>query len=281
VLVIGLMPWTALAVRALWDGFQISIAEWKVRSQPQRYLGHIRPGDAFPEFLVLWALFPIVFFSFSGSKLPGYILPSIPPIAILTGDYLFRTRRSGMPGWLLNMHAAMTGVLTFVLVLCPQYMRYQRVIPSPAWLAGAALLGSLAAALVIFVVRRRGVIQIRTITLVPLIGLLFFLLAINGNLLDRNYSARPLAREIASAAPQATIVATLDVRRDMVYGLAFYRNQDVLNYATDGVPAGAHVLVIPTRETPQLQQWLQGRLYQQLLLYPTQGLSVYQVYPRS
>ena len=66
VLVLGLMPWTALALRALWDGFHISIAEWKVRSQPKRYLGHIRPGDAFPEFLVLWAIFPIIFFSFSG-----------------------------------------------------------------------------------------------------------------------------------------------------------------------------------------------------------------------
>jgi 4-amino-4-deoxy-L-arabinose transferase-like glycosyltransferase len=275
------MPWTALALRALWDGFQISIAEWKVRRQPQRYLGHIRPGDAFPEFLVLWALFPIVFFSFSGSKLPGYILPSIPPIAILTGDYLFRTRRSGMPGWLLYAHAALTGFLTFVILLCPQYMRYQRIIPSPTWLAIATILGVLAAALVIFVVRRKGVIHIRTITLVPLVCLMFFLLVKYGDLLDRNYSARPLAREIAEKAPQAPVVATLDVRRDMVYGLAFYRNQDVLNYATDGVPTGAHVLIIPTHEASQLQQWLQGRLYQPLFLDETKGLSVYQVYPRN
>ena len=281
VLVIGLMPWTALALRALWDGFQISIAEWKVRSHPQRYLGHIRPGDAFPEFLVLWALFPIVFFSFSGSKLPGYILPSIPPIAILTGDYLFRTRRSGMQGWLLYAHAALTGFLTFVILLCPQYMRYQRIIPSPGWLAVAAILGVLAAALVIFVVRRGGVVHIRTITLVPLVGLMFFLLVKYGDLLDRNYSARPLAREIAEKAPQTPVVATLDVRRDMVYGLAFYRNQDVLNYATDGVPTGAHVLVIPTHEASQLQQLLQGRLYQPLFLDETKGLSVYQVYPRN
>ena len=56
-----------------------------------------RAGDAFPEFLVLWALFPILFFTFSKSKLPGYILPSIPPITILTGDYLNRIRRAGLP----------------------------------------------------------------------------------------------------------------------------------------------------------------------------------------
>ena len=281
VLVLGLMPWTALALRALWDGFQISIAEWKVRHKPQRYLGHIRPGDAFPEFLVLWALFPIIFFSFSGSKLPGYILPSIPPIAILTGDYLFRTRRSGMPGWLLYLHAAMTALLTFVLLLCPQYMRYGRIVPAPLALVKAVALALLAAALVIFVVRRKGVIHIRTITLVPLVGLMYFLLVKNGQLLDSNYSARPLARQIAISAPHAPVVATLDVRRDMVYGLAFYRNQDVLNYSTDGIPDGAHILVIPTREVPQLEQLLQGRLYQPLFLDQTKGLSVYQVYPRT
>jgi len=34
--------------------------------------------------LLFWfALVPIIFFSMSGSKLPGYILPSVPPIAIL------------------------------------------------------------------------------------------------------------------------------------------------------------------------------------------------------
>ena len=72
------------------------------------YVGHERFGDAFPEFLILWALFPIIFFSFSRSKLPGYILPSIPPITILTGDYLNRIRYKGLQTWLLTTHALLT-----------------------------------------------------------------------------------------------------------------------------------------------------------------------------
>jgi 4-amino-4-deoxy-L-arabinose transferase-like glycosyltransferase len=286
VLILGLMPWTALALRALFDGFAISVAEWKVRHKPQRYLGHIRPGDAFPEFLVLWALFPVVFFSFSGSKLPGYILPSIPPLAILTGDYLFRTRRAGMAPWLLNCHAALTGILTFVLLLCPQYMRYARIVPAPWVLVRAIVFGILAALLILFVVKRWGVVHIRTVTLIPLACLLYFLLAANGRELDLNYSARPLANEIAHDAPNISTVAVIDVggdlgvRRDLVYGLAFYRNQEIQTYAAGGVPAGAHILILPTREAPQLQQILQGRLYQPLFLYETQGLSVYRVYPR-
>ena len=279
VLILGLMPWTMLSIRALIDGMQISIAEWAVRFKPQRYIGHVRAGDAFPEFLVLWALFPVIFFSFSGSKLPGYILPAIPPLAILTGDYLFRIRRTGLPNWLLNSHAVATGVITFVLLLCPQYMVYQRIVPAPIEFVKAAIGGILAALLVIFVVRRSGVKYIRTATLIPLALLLYFLLGRNGHLLDLNYSARPLAREIAQSAPSITPVAELNVRRDLVYGLAFYRNQEVLNYATDGVPPEAHILVIPTRDTGDLDQLLQGRVYQPLLTYPTQGLSVYKVFP--
>jgi 4-amino-4-deoxy-L-arabinose transferase-like glycosyltransferase len=282
VLVLGMMPWTALALRSLFDGLQISMSEWKVRHNPRRYIGHVRAGDAFPEFLVLWALFPIVFFSFSGSKLPGYILPAIPPIAILTGDYIFRIRRAGIPGWLLNAHAVMAGFLTFVLLLCPQYMVYQRIIPAPRTFIWAALLGILVAVLILVVVHRYGVRRIRLVTILPLAGLLFFLLhGANGHLLDVNYSARPLAREIAQAAPGSEPVAELNVHRDLVYGLAFYRNQDIVDYSTDGIPAAQHILVFPTNQTQQVQGLLQGRLYQPLDIYAPQGLSVYQVYPRS
>src|SRR5882757_8698026 len=119
VLLIGLMPWTIITLRALVDSIEVSIAEWKVRHNPRRYLGHTRAGDAFPEFLVLWALFPIVFFSFSGSKLPGDILPPIPPLAIPTGDYFNRIRRERLPRWPLWSHAAMCALLVFVLVLAP------------------------------------------------------------------------------------------------------------------------------------------------------------------
>ena len=279
VLVLGLMPWTALGLSALVDGLQISLAEWKARIKPQRYLGHGRAGDAFPEFLVLWALFPIIFFSFSNSKLPGYILPSIPPLAILTGDYLFRIRRRGIPGWLLNSHAVCTGLLTFVLLLCPQYMVYQRIVPRPRTFVWAAVSGTAVAALIIFAVRRWGVRQTRLVTILPLAGLLFFLLGLNGPLLDLNYSARPLAREIERAEPHAD-VAELNVRRDLVYGIAFYRNQPVIDYQARGVPDESHILVIPTHDTALLSRYLQGRIYQQIFLYETQGLSVYKVYPR-
>ena len=67
VLVAGLMPWTALLVPALRDAWR-DVA--------------LRRG-AVPVLALCWAVVPFVFFSVSRSKLPGYILPMFPPLALL------------------------------------------------------------------------------------------------------------------------------------------------------------------------------------------------------
>ncbi len=226
VLVLGLMPWVALSGRALVDAVQVSVAEWKVRHNPQRYLGHSRAGDAFPEFLVLWALFPIVFFSFSGSKLPGYILPSIPPLTILTGDYLNRIRREGLPpmaavvacGSLRNP-GIRSGAGTAAHEVRDTWFHRS------LWLLFARPRDSSLSPCIMVIVRRWGISQVLTATLIPVLGALIFLLGFHGKELDLNYSARPLAAEIARDAPDVATVATEQVRRDMDYGLAFYRNR--------------------------------------------------------
>jgi len=277
VIAIGLMPWTVLSIRAFVDAIQISIAEWKVRRKPVRYLGHSRAGDAFPEFLVLWALIPILFFSFSGSKLPGYILPSIPPLTILTGDYLYRVRRTGFKPALLYAHAAFCAIMVFVLTLAPQHMQYETLVPQHSWLflaGGAALVTAL---LIVFVTLRFGIAKIRSVTLLPVCGMLVFLLGFHGHELDLNYSARPLAQQIARLAPDEKIVAISGIKRDMVYGLAFYRNQRPVPY-NEGVPTSEHVLVIRANDQFTLDHYLGGRIYEPLFLYETQGLAVYKVY---
>ena len=278
VLLIGLMPWSILAMRALLDAIQISIAEWKVRRKRMHYLGNSRAGDAFPEFLVLWALAPIVFFSFSGSKLPGYILPSIPPLTILTGDYLYRVRRAGLRPWILGSHAALCAILVFVLTLAPQHMKYETLIPSAPWLISAAAAAIAMGVLVWTLTRRFGLKQVRNATLIPVVASLIFLLGFEGHELDLNYSARPLAREIAEHAPDEKIVALLDVKRDMDYGLAFYRNEPLVHYDRQGVPAAEHLLVVHSNRQDDMDRYLAGRVYVPLFLYESQGLAVYRVY---
>ena len=282
VLVIALIPWTVLAARALVDAVQISIAEWKVRRSGAHYLGNPRAGDAFPEFLVLWAVFPIVFFSFSGSKLPGYILPSIPPLTILTGDYLFRVRERGLRPWLLWAHGALCAVMVFVLVLAPQHLQYETLVPPARWLTIASFAAILTAVLVVVLTGKLGLRQIRTVTLVPVIAMMVFLLGFHGRELDRTYSARPLARQIARLAPNQKILALLDVRRDMDYGLNFYTDRKPLHYdnPAEGVPDQEHVLVVHASDQTGLDKFLAGRIYEPLFLDETQGLAVFRVYAK-
>ena len=53
-----------------------------------------------------WFLFPLIFFSFSGSKLPGYVLPMLPAAALIVGRQLWRLRAdSGR--WQLRTTAAL------------------------------------------------------------------------------------------------------------------------------------------------------------------------------
>ena len=280
VMLIGLMPWTVIAIRALVEAMTGSIDEWKVRLNPKCYLGLPRTGDAFPEFLVLWALFPVVFFTFSKSKLPGYILPSIPPLTILTGDYLNRIRRAGLPKWLLWSHAAACASVTFVIVLAPQHMVYETLVPPARWLVIASAAALLVLFSVVKAIRIGGIAQVRNATLFPVLAALVFLLGFHGKDLDLNYSARPLAREMQQQAPEVRLVAVQGVKRDMVYGLAFYRNEQPIEYDKDGVPAGAHLLVVPANKTAQLEDWLGGRVYEPLFLYESQGLAVYRVYAK-
>ncbi len=299
VVILAVMPWTVIAMRALVDGIQTSVAEWRLRRSSPNKPAPNRPGDAFPEFLVLWALIPIVFFSFSRSKLPGYILPSIPPITILTGDYLFRQRQPGLNRWVLIGHAALCAVMTMFAMLLPWFVSHVREMP-PARPLAVALMASIGAALLILVVVKGfGVARLRLATFGVLTVLVFFLYGVGPffgipavgatkrviHLLDRSYSARPLANKLATLAPANETVAVFRVRRDIEYGLAFYRNHEVANYEETGVPDEQHLLVarvsgrggVDLHTPAALGEYLEGRHYEQILSWPEQGLEVYLV----
>jgi 4-amino-4-deoxy-L-arabinose transferase-like glycosyltransferase len=299
VVVLAMMPWTVVAVRALIDGIQTSVAEWRLRRTSSKRPAPNRPGDAFPEFLVLWALIPIVFFSFSQSKLPGYILPSIPPIAILTGDYIFRRRLPGLNRWILIGHSILCGVMTMFALLLPWFVEHGAVMPpKPAILVASAAAAG-AALLILIVVNGYGVAKLRLVTTSVLVVLILFLYGVGPfamipavgatkrviHLLDRAYSARPLADRLDTVAQASETVAVFRVRRDVEYGLSFYRNKEVVNYEESGVPDEQHLLVarvagrngVDLHTPAALEEYLEGRHYELLFLWPEQGLAVYMV----
>jgi 4-amino-4-deoxy-L-arabinose transferase-like glycosyltransferase len=299
VVVLALMPWTVVAMRALIDGILTSVAEWRLRHSRAGKPLPTRPGDAFPEFLVLWSLIPVIFFSFSRSKLPGYILPALPPITILTGDYLFRRRRPGLNRWILLGHAAVCGTTTMSVLLLPWFVAHGAAMPPAHALAAAALAAVGAGLLILVVTKGFGVARLRTATCGILVVLVLFLYGVGPvfgvpgvastkhviHLLDRSYSARPLAQRIAEFVPADETVAVFRVRRDVEYGISFYRSREVVNYDESGVPDGQHILVarIQGRHGADLgtqlalSELLEGRQYEQIFGWPEQGLEVYLV----
>jgi len=299
VVVLALMPWTVIAIRALIDGIQTSVAEWRLRHAIHAKRKPNRPGDAFPEFLVIWAFIPIIFFSFSQSKLPGYVLPAIPPITILIGDYLYRKRASGLNRWELAGHAALSGIMTMFALLLPWFVVHGPVLPPTRPLVIAFVSAAGAALLIIVVAKGFGVARLRLATSGVLVVLVLFLYGVGPffgipaisstkrviHLLDRTYSARPVAEQLLDYAPANETVAVFRVRRDMEYGLAFYRNHEVVNYEENGVPDEQHLLVARVTgrngvdlHTPgALEEYLEDRHYEMLFSWPEQGLEVYLV----
>jgi 4-amino-4-deoxy-L-arabinose transferase-like glycosyltransferase len=78
------LPWTIHLIAAL-----AKVRSWNWRGDDSLSVLRV--------FSLAWLLFPIVFFSFSGSKLPGYILPAVPAAALLVSDRLTAVRNSKWP----------------------------------------------------------------------------------------------------------------------------------------------------------------------------------------
>ncbi|MDR1622472.1 MAG: glycosyltransferase family 39 protein [Synergistaceae bacterium] len=99
VLTAGLAPWTGLLpdmLRSIWAEAKSGNAAKGVSGGPENPVGtnELRPPEleneerSFGLFLGLWFAVPFVFFSLSSSKLVPYIVPCLPPLAILGGRVL-------------------------------------------------------------------------------------------------------------------------------------------------------------------------------------------------
>ena len=74
------------------------------------------PADNLVIFAFAWMTVPLVFFSFSGSKLPGYILPSVPAAIIITAAYVLQfVRKSESRRSAIKLLAAATLVVISVI----------------------------------------------------------------------------------------------------------------------------------------------------------------------
>ncbi|MEO6050860.1 MAG: hypothetical protein ABIP78_05950, partial [Pyrinomonadaceae bacterium] len=88
------LPWLPFFLAAIWKlckrFFHRRDAERQSKSKALPI-----SSSPLPLFSTSWLLVPLVFFSFSGSKLPGYILPAVPAAIILTAVFAFELVQEG------------------------------------------------------------------------------------------------------------------------------------------------------------------------------------------
>ena len=76
------LPWTAFLI----DGLLLQTKRLLARAPSSRS----SRLNSLLLFSLAWILFPLVFFSLSSSKLPGYMLPAVPAAAFIVGERIWR-----------------------------------------------------------------------------------------------------------------------------------------------------------------------------------------------
>lgn len=184
ILIVGLMPWTPTLLK--------ECAHW--------YKERLHPASGFsPEwFCVAWASVIVLFFSASHSKLPAYILPALPGIALVCARGI-QTRGSDSLKW-SAWSTALLGIALFGLVpLLPHLKKFaalgEDAIKQIPWLyvaAGALLATGLAA---LWFVRRNRILTTALALAVGTLGfwnLIFDFL----HMIDADFSSERLIEDL-------------------------------------------------------------------------------------
>jgi 4-amino-4-deoxy-L-arabinose transferase-like glycosyltransferase len=270
VVLLGLIPWTVFMAASLAESIRVW---WAERQQM------LESEDALNAFLVIWLAVPLVFFSLSQSKLPGYIVPALPAGTLLLAEHVRRRVTDGeSPGIFLIVLHSIVAAAPIVPALMIQYMVLQHRLP---WGKAAAISFTFAAVLAIGVAitlrTKLGFGALRFITLVPVVLAVAAILRLGVPALDSTLSVRPLANEISHLENKPLLLAVSGVSRETEYGLAFYRNQVIDRYEWGQVPAGEHLVVAPEGSQAAIAKQVAGRRVSYLGSFAPQGLDYYWV----
>jgi 4-amino-4-deoxy-L-arabinose transferase-like glycosyltransferase len=193
ILLIGLLPWTSVMVGA-------------VRSAVESRSG--KPAFDPLRFLTIYCGVIFLFFSLSGSKLPSYILPMFPPLAVLGGWHL-----AAMAPRSLRWHVIpLLTVALLMIVLTPAAIHTFRPADAPGefyeqfgrWIQAAGAVGAAAAAAAWWFAAKRRLLP--AVAALAAGGLLLTQTLLAGhdslNRLSSSYSlARTVAGEIGRDTP--------------------------------------------------------------------------------
>ncbi|HEX8818249.1 MAG TPA: glycosyltransferase family 39 protein [Terriglobales bacterium] len=248
---LGLVPWIVLVAAALIG----TIIAWR---KNRRQSGS---EDTLSLFLVIWLLVPLIFFSFSQSKLPGYVLPALPAATVLLACYLraqrAANRRLSLP--LLAFHALVSAGLIMPALLIRYLLLQPRLVWSHAAIVPCSIALVMAMAIALTLLARPNSSTLRFVTIVPVVLAVTIVLRLGASEIDAKLSARPVANEIAAIDHKKLPLAVFQTSRETEYGLAFYCNQIIGRYEFGQIPTGEHFVVAPAGSQAAVATQVPGR----------------------
>lgn len=276
VAMLAMLPWTAFALVAIFRNVRERWESRKSQTPPA-----VEARSHLGLFACCWLLAPIAFFSVSQSKLPGYLLPAIPAVAFLLVDYLRLHLESkdsqSAPLWLTIAHGVLASAPIVPALLIAYLIAAHRLPRGRPTLAAFAVAFVLCAGIVLTFMRHRGLKLLRFVTLIPVVLTVGAVLKLGSQSLDEKLSARPIAREIAAIEVRPLPLAVFHVRRELEYGLTFYRNHLTFNYDWGRVPQEEHLLVAPENSQSAITDRVAGRRVSYLGHYAPQHVDYFWV----
>jgi len=193
-------------------------------------------------FFGAWAIFPVLFFSFSESKLPGYVLPAVPLLILLlatiSAPWLKKTTARAR-GWLALVGCTFP-VLSFAAIYWVRGLPMELNLTgtrAPAFLLATAIIGGLACTTFALAGQLRPAFMTT--------GVLMAVLLVGANTeivpkLNPILSPRAAARATPPEALDGPKLAILDINRSWEYGLDFYLDRALPEW-TPAMPAPSWV----------------------------------------
>jgi len=263
ILLAGMLPWTILMLDTL-------LRTWK---------GSVYIGTAFnPErFLLIWVVFIYVFFSVSGSKLPSYLLPMFPALALLMGKRLAEMRERLLlwqlaPVLLVPMATLGFAPFTDLLAETPLKIEMYRDYATWAVVAALVLLFGLISGMVLLA-RRKKSLAVLVVALSSLIGVQIVLSGHNTVARWRSAyhiaeSIRPYVKPDIPLYSVGTYEQTLPFYLKRTFTLVDYQNEmafgimqepqrwipDIASFAKIWDKQPAALAIMPVQLFPQLKQ---------------------------
>jgi 4-amino-4-deoxy-L-arabinose transferase-like glycosyltransferase len=275
VFMLAMMPWTLVLIVAVAERARLIWSEGKE--------AFASAEDSWPLFLLIWMLVPVLFFSASQSKLPGYILPAVPAAALLVAEYLAGRRSEGSPSedkrfsrLFAGAHGLLCGVLIFAALSAASIAISRRLL----WVSGTWGTGTWAALAAVFglgtaavLLSRAGLRLLSRVTTFAVVVSVFLIIRFAAPVIDATQSARPIANSIQALSRGPVVLS--HVNRVQEYGLEFYLDRPVQKYEDGNIPAAPYILVATHDTQFQIVQLVLGRQVSCLSSIPEQKLDLY------